>query len=190
MIDITSTLSEVRPTFTFDADLGQADPPAGPTPAQPNPRLLVNLPNFHATELDCSCGCGKKTDAGLAIAAQAFIGILSRSRKRAVRVIVTGGARCEANHRRIYQTEVPAAQRIGPNDPTPPSYHLGADRRDVPGQPGAAIDCKFEEKFGDTWSRIPNPIVVRLAKLSGLFGGIGNYPWGVHLDQRPGLAMW
>lgn len=166
------------------------EPPATPATPGPKPRMVVELPNFHETELDCSDGCGKKTDPMLAIALQAFIGILARDRGRPVRVIVKGGARCEKNQRRIYQTEVPPAQRIKPTDPTPTSYHLGADRRDIPGKPGAAVDCRFEEKTNDTWSRVPNPIVMKLAKLSGLFGGIGNYSWGVHLDCRLGLSMW
>jgi hypothetical protein len=163
-------------------------------PAGPKPRLLVELPNFHETELNCTDGCGKPTLDKLATGVQVFIWVMERKRKTRVRAIVKGPSRCEKKQREVYSDPnlVPASKLIGPNDPTPGSMHMGEDREDHgPESPGAGLDIEFQELIpGKGWKRIPNSVIIPAAKASWIFGGIGSYSWGVHLDMRERPTMW
>lgn len=169
--------------------------PMLPNQIQTDSLVPVFLPNFSVGECDCSDGCGKKTDPMLLLRVQAFLFILTGARGRKIRAIVKGGARCEAKQRAVYSDPalVPAKELIrSPEDPTPTSMHMGVTRVDHgTAFPGAALDLQIQEQAQDgSWQRIPNAIVLKYARLSGLFTGIGSYSWGVHFDCRAGFAMW
>lgn len=140
------------------------------------PRLIVGMENFHSTELDCSCGCGKKTHPKLGLLLQAFIYILEAIYGTSVKCIVHSGARCKAKHSSISDDET--------------SFHMGLTRLDE--GPGAAVDCHFEMLIAGKglpkWVVIPKNEVAKHAITSKLFGGVGwkIYPkiWRmVHLDM-------
>ena len=146
--------------------------------------MNVELENFHSTELDCNCGCGKKTSQKLALRLQAFIYQLEAHFKTSIKCIVHSGARCKKNHASL-KTE---------NDT---SYHMGLTRYDE--GPGAAVDCHFEmlvpsKKGLPKWVVINKNTIAELAIKSNLFGGIGwkSYPknWVmIHFDLG-GCRTW
>lgn len=140
-------------------------------------KLTVELENFHPTELNCSCGCGKTTSDKFAIILQAFVYYLEAYYGSEIRIIITSGARCKRKHTAVS------------GDPEDTSYHMGATRLDE--GPGVAVDCYFKVlEIVDgraVWSVIPKANVATLARRFGLFKGIGyrSYPasWRmVHLD--------
>ena len=143
------------------------------------PRLKAETENFHETELDCKCGCGKKTHPKMALLLQAFVYILEAIFKTSVRCIVHSGARCYKHHKKYSKDET--------------SFHLGVNRLDE--GPGAAIDCHFEMlRINDGgsigWTVIDKNVIAELAIDSKLFGGVGwkSYPkdWVmVHFDLGP-----
>jgi hypothetical protein len=155
--------------------------PAEPKKAAAPGRRMVALENYREDEALCRCGCGKDTAASLMIRCQAFIWILERIRGKQIQHRITGPARCEEHQRKVYGI-------TDEDKPTPGSYHMGPDRKDGPGIPGHALDGNFWELNGDKWVRIPVKIVARLAKLAGLFGGVGWKAYGgefIHLDDGP-----
>lgn len=144
-------------------------------------RLHVPLRNFHETEANCQCGCGKPTDPELMVRVQAFIYYLERTLQQPVRCLITGPARCDAQNRRVYE---------GNN---PDTYHKGIERIDQGSAfPGAAVDVVMQvlPPGSGVWKSIPKEDVAGYAQESKLFGGVGWRVYGglfnfVHLDLGP-----
>jgi len=143
------------------------------------PRATVSLKNFHSTEADCKCGCGKRTAPELMLRLQAFIFILERIYGSPVRCIISGPARCARWNAEVY----------GGKDT--PSYHMGMSRGKAKGkEDGAAVDVVVELHLQNAWARISKSELAKLAIESKLFGGVGWKIYGpaqsfVHLDLGP-----
>lgn len=143
------------------------------------PHATVPLKNFHTTEADCKCGCGKRTAPELMLRLQAFIFIVERIYDTTARCIISGPARCSKRNAEVY----------GGKDV--PSYHRGISRGKAKGkEDGAAVDVIIEVYLQNAWARISKSEVAKLAIESKLFGGVGWKIYGpaqsfVHLDLGP-----
>ena len=143
---------------------------------RPN-RLNVPLRNFARGEADCRCGCGKEPDPELMVRAQAFIYYLEAVYSAPIRVIVTGPVRCGEHNKAVYGGE------------RRESYHVGIERVEN-GQPGAAIDGRYQICKNETWENLDKAHVAQHAVDSKLFGGVGWMIYGsgqnfVHTDIGP-----
>lgn len=140
--------------------------------------LMVHLKNFHETEADCRCGCGKKTNPELMLRLQAFLLILEREFNTSTRCVISGPARCDRRNAEVY-----GGKEVE-------SYHRGLHRGKVKGEEGAAVDVVVEVFIQNTWVRISKARLAELAIESKLFGGVGWKIYGptqsfVHLDLGP-----
>lgn len=142
-------------------------------------RMVVDLPNFHEIEANCTCGCGKRTDPNLMIRLQAFIFYLEAVYKSRVRCNITGPARCVKRQAEVYGVEGKE------------SYHLGMSRKGKPGELGAALDiiCDYTDKHGSRVT-IPKAELAKHAIASKLFGGVIHKIYGdesrfLHVDLGP-----
>ena len=140
--------------------------------------MQVPLKNFHRTEADCRCGCGKKTAPELLLRLQAFLFIVEREYGVPVRCIISGSARCDKRNAEVY----------GGKDV--PSYHRGMSRGKARGEVGAAVDVVVEVFLEREWARVSKQHLAELAIESKLFGGVGWKIYGptssfVHLDLGP-----
>jgi hypothetical protein len=143
------------------------------------PRATVPLRNFHTTEADCKCGCGKRTAPELMLRLQAFLYILERIYDVPLRCHITGPARCNKRNAELY----------GGKDV--PSYHRGMSRGNAKNkEDGAAVDVIVELQLQKAWARISKSELAKLAIESKLFGGVGWKIYGpaqsfIHLDLGP-----
>lgn len=155
-------------------------------------RRMITAANFAPAEGACSCGCGLLPADSIVLAVQALALALAREYSARIRVLITGGVRCQATHERIYRKLNAERARRGlpPRSPPPDSRHLPPHLD--------ALDVRMEVQMdGGRWVRVPVDVIAMWARRVGLFGGIGIDEYRrdgrdiVHLDTRPGRpVMW